>query len=265
MTKNNMANNNQKWLLYGFIILAILNIVLLGYIVMGIGGVSLGKGNVGLSPNSGDDCSGVFSNGICLNGDPTDINLLSLGNSQIIGTTDTNTPLKILSGPKGIRLAGKSGNNEIATNVEINGSLSLVGDSLFPGITNNIRILRNSLTSDDPSSMVTLSVGGNNQEILYRNKEPNYYSLTSGGNGLTLSHGNTTITSFDPTRTFGYGVYGQLKLNSTALQILQIYPSPSGPSDLSSGGTMYTRNYILMNGWKCAPTSATNATWKCIK
>ena len=110
MTKNNMANNNQKWLLYGFIILAILNIILLGYIVMGLGG----KG-VGLSPGlPSAGCSDTDFSTVCQMGD-YGVAQMFLGKSYIQGIPTGNK----------LKISGISGSSEGPTNVEINGNLKI--------------------------------------------------------------------------------------------------------------------------------------------
>ncbi|MBI2628799.1 hypothetical protein HYW74_01820, partial [Candidatus Pacearchaeota archaeon] len=79
MTKIIMANNN-KWLLYGFIILAILNIILLGYIVMGLSGKSVGLSPSGPASYCTDTSTGTF----CFIGDKDGPTALELFRSKII-------------------------------------------------------------------------------------------------------------------------------------------------------------------------------------
>ena len=121
-------NNNPKWLLWGFIILAILNIILLGYIVMGLSGK-----NVGLSPivNAGPDlCNDGKPETVCWIGDILGDTQLQIKGSKIREHA-SDSQLQILSDKaggiklSGIKYNGQNPPTEIPTIVNINGDLSV--------------------------------------------------------------------------------------------------------------------------------------------
>ena len=117
------------------VVLVILNIVLLGYIMMGLSG-----GNVGLSPfptSWGDKCNDGNMGIPCKMGDPTKSTQFLLRTSQIRDYygDQNGDGLKILSGvslgdgsnKKIIKLAGIENGNEVPSAVTVNGFLSATG------------------------------------------------------------------------------------------------------------------------------------------
>src|SRR3989338_214750 len=246
-----MKNNNKKWLLYGFIILAILNIVLLGYIVIGLGG-----GNVGLSPFPwGDQCNdpnNLLSP--CTIGDPVYNTQLQIRGSQIKDYINDHE-LKILSGSggvniKNIKISGidytTSPPREVRVDVLVNGTLSIL-DTLTPS---------NARTSIAGGAMALSSPSNRSMYITpdfiefkdFLNNKQMFLS----DNGIIFSKDNVFVARF----------------NSNEIRLKSVDNLLGACSNNNIGSIKYGRNTgdIDSHFWACITTTSSSGTisysWK---